>query len=70
MNADYAVDPDDYMDQLHDLSQTGITLEPDELTIVMNGGSFKDLMAAKREQREEKSGESQTMQEKVANIFD
>lgn len=62
-NASYAVNPDDYKDQLHDLTKIGIVLEPEELRIIMNGGSFKELMASKYGKKEE------NRKEEVDSIF-
>ena len=45
--------PDEYKDDLFNLSEVGIILDYNEMVIVMNGGSFRAVMEARRGNKKE-----------------
>lgn len=62
MNERGAINVEDYQDQLFDLDDVGISLDYNEMTTLMNGGSFSAIMEARQATKESRK-------EEVDNIF-
>jgi len=53
LNDPETINPEDYQDQLFKLSEVGIHVSYEEMVILLNGGSFKDVMSNRHSSIEE-----------------
>lgn len=57
INSSDAVDPNEYMEKRYDLDKVGIHVDANEMITLMNGGSIKEVMEARKANTESKKSE-------------